>query len=118
MAYILDSTNIRRPSEIEERNSTLVAQHRTLDGSISRDYFGSNKRVWILSYVNTNSSDFATIKAKYTAYLANANPLTWEITETNYDVDQTTVHVDLLERGFSIKGTDYLSDFELVLTEA
>lgn len=118
MAYILDSTTIRRPYEFEERNSTQMAQHRTLDGTIARDYFGDNKRVWVLTYTNTNSTDFSVIKTKYTNYLANATPLTWEITETNYDVDQTNVHVDLLERGFSVRGTDYLSDFDLILTEA
>lgn len=118
MGFILDGTTIRRPYEIDVRNSTQMAQHRTLDGSISRDYMGSNKRVWTLSYRNTNVTDFNTINAKYTAYLASPIPLTWEITETNYDVDETEVHVDLLERGFSIRGTDYLSDFDLILTEA
>jgi len=28
------------------------------------------------------------------------------------------VHIDLQERGFGVKGTDYISDFTLVLTEA
>lgn len=118
MAYILDGTTIRRPNGFDEQNSTQVAQHRTLDGSISRDYFGDNKRVWVLEYTNTNSTDFAVIKTKYTNYLANATPLTWEVTEANYTVSSTSVHVDLQERGFGVKGTDYLSDFSLVLTEA
>lgn len=118
MPYILDGTTIRRPYEFEERNNTQMAQHRTLDGSIRRDYFGDNKRVWILSYRNTNSTDFTTIKTIYTSYLADNLTVTWEVTETNYDVDSTSVHVEVLERGFSIRGTDYLSDFDLILTEA
>lgn len=117
MAYTLSSTDIRRPSGIEETNSTQVAQHRTLDGSVRRDFFGSNKRIWRLSYRNTNPTDYATIKAIYTTYLSTNTAVSWEISETNYTVSSTTVHVDLQERGFSIKGTTYLSDFDLVLTE-
>lgn len=118
MAYLLDGVTIRRPNDFEERNSTQMAQHRTLDGSIRRDYFGSNKRVWRLGYANTNPTDFATIKTIYTAYLSTGATKTWEVTETNYTVSSTNVHVEILERGFSVKGTDYLSDFDLILTEA
>ncbi len=116
--YVLDSTTIRRPFSIVETNSKQVAQVRTLDGAVSRDYFGSNKRVWILGYKNTNATDFATIKTKYTAYQTNGATQTWEITETNYTVSSTNVHIDLVERSFSVRGTDYLSDFSLILTEA
>lgn len=118
MGYILDGSTIRRPYQIEERNSTQMAQHRTLDGSISRDYFGDNKRVWVLTYRNTNAADYTTIKTIYDTYLDDNLTVTWEITETNYDVNSTNVHVEVLERGFSIRGTDYLSDFDLILTEA
>jgi succinate dehydrogenase/fumarate reductase flavoprotein subunit len=117
MAFVLAGSNIRRPMEIDEANSTQMAQHRTLDGAIKRDYFGDNKRVWRLSYQTTNVTDFNIIKTIYNTYLSTNSPQTWEITESNYTVAQTTVHVDLLERGFSVKGTDYLSNFELILTE-
>lgn len=118
MGYVLDGTSIRRPNDLIETNDTQVAQQRTLSGAINRDYFGSNKRRWVLQYRNTNKTDYDVIKAKHTSYLSDAVAKTWEITETNYDVDQTNVHIDLQERGFSVKGTDYISDFDLILTEA
>lgn len=99
-------------------NNTQVAQNRTLDGSINRDYFGDNKRVWFLSYDNVNTTDQATIQAIYDAYLATSTAVDFEITETNYTVAPTTVHIDLVERSFGVKGEDYLSDFTLVLSEA
>lgn len=117
MAYILDSTTIRSPHEFEESNSTQVAQVRVLSGRVARDYFGSNKRVWQLIYRNTNKTDYDVIKAIYDSYLSTATGKTWQVTETNYTVSSTTVHVDLLERGFRIRGEDYLSDFDLILTE-
>lgn len=118
MSYILDSVTLRSPNSIKETNSTQVAQNRTLDGTISRDYFGSKKRVWVLDYNNTNPTDYSTIKTIYDSYLTNAVAKTFESTETNYTIASTNVHVDLLDRGFGVKGTDYISDFSLILTEA
>lgn len=118
MAYILSGTTIRAPHQITETNSTQFAQHRTLDGTVSRDFFGSNKRVWVLNYRNTKKSDYDTIYNIYATYLAGNNTKNWRITETNYTVSQTRVHIDLKERGFSVRGSSYISDFDLILTEA
>lgn len=117
MAYILDSQEIRAPLSISEKNSTQVAVHRTLSGSIRRDYFGANKRSWELEYVNVTKSDFDVIKAIYDSYLNSGAAKTWQVTETNYTISLTSVHVDLLVRDFNVRGTSYISDFSLVLTE-
>lgn len=118
MAYLLNGTSIRPPTSFDESNSTQVAQQRTLSGAINRDYFGSNKRVWTLNYENAQLSEYTTIQTLYTNYLANASAISWQVTETNYTVASTTVHVDLQQRNFKIRGSDYLSNFTLVLTEA
>lgn len=118
MSYLLDGSTIRSPQSFSESNNTQVAQNRTLDGSVSRDYFGDNKRVWTLEYSNTNKTAYDVIKAIYDSYLSTGTAKSWQVTETNYTISATTVHVDLVDRGFSIRGTDYLSDFTLKLTEA
>lgn len=118
MGYILSGTTIRAPHSFKVSNSTQMAVNRTLDGSIRRDYFGSNKRVWQLDYVTTKKADFDTIKAIYDSYLSTGATKTWAITETNYTVSSVNVHIDLLQQDFSIRGSDYLSDFTLILTEA
>lgn len=118
MSYLLSATTIRNPYELTEQNSTQVAQQRTLAGSVGRDYFGSNKRVWSLEYRNCKKADYDTIKTIYNTYLSTATPVAWQVTETNYTISATTVHVDLVERQFSVRGNQYLSDFNLVLTEA
>lgn len=100
-----------------ERNSTQYAVQRTLSGSVNRDYFGSNKRVWDLQYDVVKKADYDTIKAIYDSYLSTNVSKTWEVTETNYTISQTRVHVDLEERGFTVRGTDYLCSFTLILTE-
>lgn len=117
MAYVLNGTNIRNPQQLKETNSTLVAQQRALSGTVSRDYFGSNKKVWILNFRNTKKADYDTIKTIYDSYLSSAVAKTWEVTEANYTVAQTSVHIDLIERAFSVRGSDYISDFDLILTE-
>lgn len=118
MAFVLDGTTLKRPNSMDVSNSTQYAQQRTLSGDINRDYFGSNKRVWVLQYVNTQKAYFDTIDAIYQSYLSTTATKTWVITETNYSVSSTNVHVNLEERGFSIKGDSYLSDFTLTLVEA
>lgn len=118
MSYILASTTLRNPLSIEESNSTQVAQVRTLSGAINRDYFGSNKRIWRMEYRNTKKADFDTINSIYQSYLSTGSAQTWSVTETNYSVSATTVHVDLLVRKFTMSGTDYISDFTLTLVEA
>lgn len=118
MSYLLSATTIRAPQELTETNSTQYAQQRTLSGTVGRDYFGSNKRVWVLSYQNTKKADYDTIKTIYDSYLSTATAIAWQVTETNYTIAATTVHIDLQERGFSVRGTDYISDFDLILTEA
>lgn len=116
--YILDSTTIRSPITMNETNSTQIAEVRALDGSISRDLFGTNKRTWTLEYRNTKKSDYDTIKTIHTSYLTTGNTKTWQVTETNYAVSETSVHVDLQVREFETGGEDYISNFVLVLTEA
>lgn len=118
MAYLLNSTTIKAPNTLDESNDTQVAQNRTLDGSINRDYFGSKKRKWKLSYKNVSKTDFDTINNIYLTYLSNANPITWEITETNYTIAETDVHIDIASRSFRVGGEDYISDFDVTLTEA
>lgn len=118
MSYLLDGSEIRRPTSIREENSTQLAQHRTLDGSIKRDYFGDNKREWVLEYDIVKKSDYDTIKTIYDSHLSTGATKTWEITETNYTIASTNVHIDMRIRDFSIKGTDYLSSFTLILTES
>ena len=118
MAYILSSTTIRNPKSLTESNSTQVAQNRTLSGAITRDYFGSNKRVWTLEFENAKKTDYDTINTIYTAYLSAGTGVSWEVTETNYTVASVTVHMDLVQRSFKVRGSDYISDFTLTLIEA
>ena len=99
-------------------NDTQMAQNRTLAGSVTRDYFGSNKRVWQLDYETTTKTDFDTINTIYTSYLSTGTAKTWQVTETNYTISSTSVHVDLKVRNFSVGGESYISDFTLILTEA
>lgn len=118
MAFLLGGTTIKGPGRITEGNSTQTAQQRTLSGAISRDMFGSNKRVWELEYENVNPTDYNTIKTKHTAYLTTGTVSTFESTEANYTVASTSVHIDIQQRGFKVRGSSYISDFTLILTEA
>lgn len=118
MSYILASQTIRAPKAVHESNLTQFAQQKTLSGAVGRDYFGSNKRVWTLSYTNVNQTDYNIIRTIYLAYLGSATPQVFTSTESNYPVNNANVHLDFLDRDFNVSGIDYLSDFDLILTEA
>lgn len=118
MAYTLDSTTIRAPYSIKETSTTQYAQQKTLQGTVGRDYFGDSKRVWVLEYRNTKVSDYNTIKTIYDAHITSGVTKNFVSTESNYAVSSTPCHVDLQVREFSVRGSDYLSDFTLILTEA
>lgn len=118
MAFLLNGTEIKGSQSINVENSTQVAQQRTLSGAVNRDYFGSNKRVWSLEYENVNPTAFGVIDTIYQNYLSTGTCPTWEITESNYAISATNVHVDLLVRNFNVRGSSYISDFTLILTEA
>jgi hypothetical protein len=118
MAYTLAGTTIKRPQAIVEENSTQVTEIRTLSGAVNRDFFGSNKRVWKMDYSTITKTDFDTINTIYQNYLTAGTPVAFVSTETSYLIPSTNVHIDLLSRGFNYKGGSYLSDFQLILTEA
>ncbi len=118
MSYILAGSTIRSPMNIEEQVVDQYAQQKTLSGGVSRDYFGSTKRIWIFDFVNTKPSDYTTIKTIVDSYKSTATAKTFQSTETNYTIASTTVHLDLMRREFSVRGDSYISDFSLVMTEA
>lgn len=117
MAYLLNGTTIRSPHNIDETTVDTYAQQKALNGDVNRDYFGSTKRIWVLDYTNTKPSDYTTIKTIVDAYKSTVTTKTFQSTETNYTVASTLCHLDLIRREFSVGGTDYISDFSLVLTE-
>ncbi len=117
MSYALNGSAIKSPQSIEETNNTQYAQQRTLGGTVGRDYFGSNKRVWKLEYKNISKDAYDTINTAYQSYLSTGTGVAWVSTETNYSFS-TTVHVNLDSRGFTVGGEDYISSFNLILTEA
>lgn len=118
MAYLLAGSTIRNPISLEESNSTQVAENRTLSGAVTRDFFGSNKRVWTLNFENAKVADYTAIYNIYQTYLTTGTAQTFQVTETNYTIASVNVHIDLVTRGFSVRGSDYLSNFTLILKEA
>lgn len=116
--YLLDSTQIRSPKNLDEQTVDQYAQQKTLSGAVARDYFGSTKRIWTLDYTDTQGSEYQTIKTIVDAYKSTNTLKSFESTETNYTISSTLCHLDLTRRRFSVGGTDYISDFTLIITEA
>jgi hypothetical protein len=121
MAYVLGGVEIRNPMGVSEKKIERFSQVQTLDGRIHRDYYNSlvgTKHIWTLEYENATAAEYSAIKTIYDTYKNTDTVQTWEVTESNFTVAETNVHIDLIERKFSTPGTDYLASFQLILTES
>ena len=116
MSYQLAGTTIKRPTSMNWTRTSQFAQNRTLDGSVTRDYFGDDKNVWELTYENISNADYLSILALYDDYIANGVRY-FETPGENITIG-AYVHVSVNQRSFTVGGTDYLAGFTLVLTEA
>ncbi len=117
MSYTLGGVAIKAPQTMTENNNTQIAQVRTIAGSVRRDLFGANKRVWVMNYSNMTQADYALLNTQYQLYLANGSTQAFVVTEANYSIT-ANVHIDLPTRAFNTQGTDYISDFAMTLVEA
>lgn len=116
MAYLLGGVAIKRPTSMNWTRTSQYAQNKTLDGSVTRDYFGDDKNIWVLQYRNVSNSDYSAILARYDDYIANGVRY-FDSTGEAISIG-TLVHVSVDTRSFNVGGTDYLGDFSLILTEA
>lgn len=116
MSYLLGGVEIRRPTSMSVDRSGQYSQHRTLDGSISRDHFGDDKLIFKLEYRNMKPDEYTTLQTLYNDYIDNGTRYFDTTGETV--VYGALVHVDLIPREFNIRGTSYISSTTLVLTEA
>ena len=91
MSYVLGGATIRPPKSIEEGNQTQYAQQKTLSGAVGRDYFGSNKRVWVLRFENCTKTDYDTINTVYQTYLTSGTVQTWAIIVTGKQIGRAHV---------------------------
>lgn len=115
MSYLLGGTEIPRPQSMSVSRMSQYAQNKTLDGSVNRDYFGEDKLVFVLEYGNLLPADYTTLLGRYDEYIANG--LRFFDTTGEAVVYGTLVHVDLVPREYTVKGSSYISDTTLVLTE-
>jgi len=130
MAYLLDETIIKRPSNIRKEPIEVAADHITISGKTKRDItarkyryilsYGKTKRDitarkyrYILSYKNISKTDADTLVTIYNQKAV----VTFQSTEANFPVSLRNVHVDIGDRDYLYPGSDYLSTFNLILTE-
>lgn len=116
--YSIGGQKIKAPQQMKEGRVEQYAQQKALDGSVNRDYFSSRegtKRIWTLTYYNILPAAYNVIDAVYTIYKLTDTTQAFVVSDLSISTD---VHMDLVDRDFSVSGNDYLSSFTLVLTEA
>lgn len=112
MAYLLNGTTLPNPQKFQRLPVEISRKLNMLNGATKKDIVG-RKEQYILSYQLLTQAQMATINSIY-----NLNSeVTFQVTETNLTIEQTTVHMEISSRTYRVMGSSYLEDVTLVLTE-
>jgi len=63
--WILDGNQIPTPQRKVIKNDVVAVVHRTLDGGFSRDFVGSEKKIFECEYTPISAEDYEVIRAEY-----------------------------------------------------
>lgn len=112
MPYILNGTTLPNPKaftrEQVETSGTIV----TINGATKKDITNRKER-FILTYNMLSQANVQTILGIW----GGLTTVSFESTEASLMINPTTVHVEIAQRGYTTKGSDYREDLVIVLTE-
>lgn len=111
MAYVLDGTTLKAPTDFSRETIETSASNNSIEGRTTKDIMNRKYRyVLVYNWLSASErNDIITIYDKEAC-------VTFEVTETNLTISETEVHVDIPRRNYH-KGADYRENFTLILTE-
>lgn len=112
MSYILGSTTLPDPQGLQRRYIEKSVYHDAINGRTTRDITG-RKEQFILRYARLAQSVVASILSEYERRLA----LSFSASDGDLNINATDVHVEVQDRSYNTKGSEYREDFVIVLTE-
>ena len=82
MSFTLAGSAIPTPSKKTESSDAIVVNHKCIDGTNTRDFVGTEKRIFECEWANIEYSDFQTIKNAYEDQRDNGTAKNLTISET------------------------------------
>ncbi len=111
MSYILGATTLPNPKEFFREPIEVSVENVSLEGRTTKDIFKRKER-FILRFQHLTPAQVASILSEYDVETTKD----FEVTETNLTIAATPVHIRITPRDY-MKGSEYRSDFNLILTE-
>lgn len=112
MSYILNGTTLPNPKSFNRRQVETGQTIQLLDGTTKKDVT-NRKEQYLLGFKFLTQAQVAVILGIYDALTT----VTFQVTETNLTIAETTVHMELRDRQYNTSGGEYREDFTLILTE-
>lgn len=112
MSYKLNGVTLPTPKELNRQLLETSKTVNTLSGGTKKDITNRKER-YNLTYKYLTQAEVTTLLNIYNL----EEEVLFEVDETNLTISPTYVHVDISERGYSLRGVEYREDINLVLTE-
>ena len=101
VGWLLQGNPIPAPSKTQIKNDVQKVTRRVLDGSYSRDYIGSEKKVFECEYDFISAADYDFIKGQYDEQRLYGTAKTLAITKTGLTFSGSVI-IDFQDMGLPI----------------
>lgn len=110
--WTLNGVTLPNPQGFGRRYRELSTYHEAINERTTRD-ISARKEVFILSYEKKKQSTVANILSQFNL----KQSLTFAAEDGDLSIAETEVHVEIGNRQYSTKGSEFREDFQVILTE-
>jgi hypothetical protein len=112
MAWTLGSTTLPEPKSFQRKFVDKSVFHEMVNGSSKRD-LTSSKEQFMLTFTKLTQAIVASVLAAKSAHQS----LLFEVTDGDLSIASRSVHVDIPDRNYNTKGSEFREDIQLILTD-
>lgn len=112
MSWTLGGVTLPDPQGFGREQIESSTYHEAINGHSSKDITNRKER-YKLKYEKRTQAEVALILALYSQF----EILDFEVADGSLNISSTPVHVEITDRAYGTKGSEYREDFTLVLTE-
>lgn len=110
--WTLGGVTLPNPNGFNQKFKKSEVWHETINGRTTRD-ISSRKMVYELLYTKITQAIVAQILSLY----EQRESLAFSATDGELSISETQVHVDVSDRDYNTKGSEFREDFVITLTE-
>lgn len=112
MAWTLNNTTLPNPKGFRRRFIEKSIFHDAINGRTTRD-ITNRKEQFFLTFTKMQQAAVANALAPFSAQ----EVAIFEVSEGDLNIAATPVHIEVAEREYNTKGSEFREDFTIILTE-